>query len=575
MFIKSIRIFSTATDVVLREVSFHKGANLVVDTEDSSRHNKVGKSTFLKLIDILLGAKDKDHIYTDSETGSVIIALRNLIVNQRLAAEMVITRSLENDSSASDTKLRVELFPRGACYIDGERISQDGYRKELNILFFDNENNVPTFRQLIHSFVRVSVSGDDNSFLKTLAQARNTDYRAIYNFLFNLSDPSLDEMLGQLNKEKSRTEEAQKRYKRVNNVSDLSEQEQILLALQREHDQIKHAIDDIIDPYEYKNNRDCIVQIRSEYARLTDCISDIEHKISRNKEAIQIAEQERLRQADLELSRKFFEEVCSMIPDINKSFEDMVKFNDKLCDNKIRYFTEVEQNLSSDREAFLDARDELVANNKQFISLVAEDRISEYETLSSRLELLQQDIGKRNEVVLTLQRFDKEKCQIEKQIADFASGGSARNADDDWWQVMMDSFNAFFTPLAQKINNEKPILVYSSDTSKFPLLISDLSGSSTGTRKSLIAAFDLAYQQFANENRIITPRFVVHDVIENIEGDDLRVIIEQSNAIDMQYIVAVLKEKLDSSGILEEEQARLQILQLSEHDKLFEGTSLS
>lgn len=39
MFIKSLRICNTVTGAIMRETSFHKGVNLIVDTESSSRHN--------------------------------------------------------------------------------------------------------------------------------------------------------------------------------------------------------------------------------------------------------------------------------------------------------------------------------------------------------------------------------------------------------------------------------------------------------------------------------------------------------------------------------------------------------
>ena len=59
-----------------------------------------------------------------------------------------------------------------------------------------------------------------------------------------------------------------------------------------------------------------------------------------------------------------------------------------------------------------------------------------------------------------------------------------------------------------------------------------------------------------------------------MEGEDLRTIVNAANDIDAQYIVAVLKEKLDSSNIPEDEQAFLQILQLADDDKLFEGKTV-
>ena len=103
----------------------------------------------------------------------------------------------------------------------------------------------------------------------------------------------------------------------------------------------------------------------------------------------------------------------------------------------------------------------------------------------------------------------------------------------------MTSFNECFTPLAQRINSEQPILVFQPITTIFPVTITEISGSSIGTRKSLIAAYDHAYQHFAIANLIHTPRFVMHGVVENVEGDDLRTIVNVANDIDAQYAVAV------------------------------------
>ena len=63
--------------------------------------------------------------------------------------------------------------------------------------------------------------------------------------------------------------------------------------------------------------------------------------------------------------------------------------------------------------------------------------------------------------------------------------------------------------------------------------------------------------------------------MENVEGDDLHTVVEAANSVDAQYIVAVLKEKLDSSHISSEEQDKLQILRLADDDKLFEGKSVT
>lgn len=84
MFIKSVRLRNSMTGRVMREVVFHRGANLIADTFESDRHNKVGKTTFLKLVDVLLGANGRDRLYKDDETNSVSEELRDIIVDKRV-----------------------------------------------------------------------------------------------------------------------------------------------------------------------------------------------------------------------------------------------------------------------------------------------------------------------------------------------------------------------------------------------------------------------------------------------------------------------------------------------------------
>ena len=566
MFIKSLRIRKTTTDEIVREVLFHKGANLIVDTEDSESHNRVGKTTFLKLIDIAMGAKDRKLIYTDADTGTVTEELRDFIVTNKIAVDMTLTSDFPD---GDDVILTIDLFPNGRYYIDGEKMGQKAYQQRLNVLLFGNEANVPTFRQLINSFVRVSVGGDDNSFLKTVPSGSTSIYRSVYNALFGISDPALDKKRDDLNKDLNKTRESIKRYKKVQNVDTVSEQQQILAGLEAEHEEVQCKLNSIIDADVYRANRDEIAATRTRYASLTLQLSDIDYRLQRNEEALQTAMQERGRQADVNLSRRFFEEVCSMIPMVNATFEEMVAFNNQLCDNKIAYFASVAEKLKAERASVQREISQLSSQNSQFMSLVEQDLIDEYESLQARLVELSSSIGKCREVIDTLNSFEVEQTSIEGKIASLGSSDDGDEPQSNDFAAMMLAFNAFFTPLAREFNNESPLLVYYEESNKFPVAIRDTAGSSPGTRKSLIAAFDLAYQQFAESKGIKPPRFIVHDVLENIEGKVLRDIIARASTINCQYIVAVLKEKLDSSLIPAEEQGKLQILQLSIDDMLF------
>lgn len=573
MFIGSVRLRNSITGRVMREVVFHQGANLIVDAFDSDRHNKVGKTTFLKLIDVLLGANGRDRLYKDDETNSVNEELRDIIKEKRVVGEMTLVNSLDRPSN-HNVELIVELFSRGRYFFDGEKVSATKYRELLGDTLFAVGSSKPTFRQLIKSFVRISLSGDDYSFLRTLTRASNVDYRAVYNYLFDISDSELDARLAELNRELNKLKESAKQFKRFAGIKDEEQLAQVGVALERECQRVESRLADVLDADEFKANREAIEEARNRYAELRSDLAEIEFKIGRNAESIERAKKEAAKQADLSLSRSFYDEVCSLIPSVNKTFEEMVEFNRALCENEITYFQEVGAELELERASAQAKLVDFSAENLRYLSLLDGEAMTEYEVLLEECMRLRQEMGRNSEVLSTLHGYDGRMKELESQIASLSEGGEERESSVSSHQDMMNSFNSYFTPMANDVNGERPILTYSTATNKFPVAITDLNGSSTGTRKSLLAVYDLSYQEFAIANRIEVPRFVVQDVVENVEGEDLKKIIDIANGIDCQFIVAVLKEKLDSSQIPQEAQDVMCILKLSKQDKLFQGPTV-
>lgn len=573
MFIGSVKLRNSINGQVMREVVFHKGANLIVDAYESDRHNKVGKTTFLKLIDVLLGANGKDRLYKDDETNSVNEELRDIIKEKRVVGEMTLVNSFERPS-IQNVELKVELFPRGKYFFEGEKVSAKRYRELLGETLFAVNSNKPTFRQLIKSFVRISLSGDDYSFLRTLTSASIADYRAVYNYLFDISDSELDARLADLNRELNKLKESAKQYRRLAGIEDEEQLVQVGVALERECQRVESRLGDLFDADEFKANRETIEEARSQYARLCSDLAEIEFRMERNAECIERARKEIARQADLSLSRSFYDEVRSLIPSVNKTFEDMVEFNRALCKNEIMYFQEVGAELESERVGIQAKLTAFSVENSRFLSLLDGEAMNEYEALLGECMRLRQEMGRNIEVLSTLQGYDGRIKTLESQIASLSDGGEERESSISSHQDRMNSFNNYFTPMANAVNGERPILTYSTATDKFPVAITDLNGSSTGTRKSLLAVYDLSYQEFAIANKIEAPRFVVQDVVENVEGEDLKKIVDIANGINCQFIVAVLKEKLDSSRIPQDAQDSMCILELSKRDKLFQGPTV-
>lgn len=567
VFIKSLSIISKNTDVVLRKIEFKNGINFIVDSEKSDKHNKVGKTTCLKLLDLSLGAKSKDVIFKDYETQSVNEQLRLFIENQKIYTDMVLIDDFNHPSK--EVSIKTELFNRGKRYINGEQTSYDEVNKYLNELLFENRSQKPSFRSAIKSFVRILMTKDNTQFLKVLDNFSNiSEYRAVYNYLFDISDPENDLEFGKLKQELKNIKSKENNYKKVNTVDDVVKIKQINVAIEKEIDRLEKEINDLVDKKAFEKNRIHINDIRKKYEEISRQLSKIDFDILQLQKYIKEAEEKSQRIVNQELANDFFQEISELLPSITKTFLDLVEFNSQLSRNKLSYFNDRMQELIMEKEDKENLLTKLTEENSKFISLVEENKVDLYYDKLNQLDELKIKKVKNESTITSLGNIEEQKNTLEKRLSKLEMIVKNNEAK---YQKKMDIFNSYFKSVAGRINKEQPVLLYNPKTDEFPVSIGQLSeGTSTGTRKSLIAAYDIAYQLFAREINKATPKFIVHDVLESIEGDDIRALVDEVESNQIQYISAILKEKLVSSGMSLEEQNKMIILELSLKDRLFE-----
>ncbi|TVV49444.1 DUF2326 domain-containing protein, partial [Streptococcus pneumoniae] len=283
---------------------------------------------------------------------------------------------------------------------------------------------------------------------------------------------------------------------------------------------------------------------------------------------IKEAEEKSQRIVNQELANDFFQEISELLPSITKTFLDLVEFNSQLSRNKLSYFNDRIQELIREKENKENILTELTEKNSEFISLVEENKVDLYYDKLNQLNELKIKKVQNDSTIISLGNIEEQKHSLEKRISELEM--IVKNNEIDY-QKKMDIFNSYFKNVAGRINKEQPVLLYNPKTNQFPVSIDQLSeGTSTGTRKSLIAAYDIAYQLFAREINKATPKFIVHDVLESIEGDDIRALVDEVESNQIQYISAILKEKLVASGMSTEKQNEIIVLQLSMKDRLFE-----
>lgn len=566
MFIKKIKIIKDKNSEIIREQQFHHGANFVVDTEDSTHHTKAGKTTFLNLINIALGAKDKKRLYYNYETNSVNEELRDYIINNKISIQLDLINENKNFI------LNVALYPRGKRSINGIEYNQKEYNSELNKILFKNKPDTPKFRQLLKSFLRIDLGKDDNSFLRNLPITTSiSTYRAIYNYLFDISDPKENTDSDLINKKLREVEQAKKIYKEVSNVPAKYELEQIISALKQDEDNLNRKLNDIINRKKFEENRRNFNSARNKYTKLLQEIDDIKSHIKQNKNIIGENETKN-KEISSSLVHDFFDEVKSLVPNLNKEFNELVAFHESIQKNKIRYFTEINKNLNHKLKNLVNQKEKLVTKNKEYISLIKDNKIDEYYKLNEEYKRIQESINNKQNQLNELNNFEIEINKLNQKLNSL----DKEKEQDVKYSDRMGPFNQYFKPFALSINDEHPLLTYNPDIKKFPLTISALnSGTRTDTTKSLIAAYDLAYQKFAQYLNKNVPNFIVQDVLENIDGTNLKSIIKIANQLDVQYIIAIVKEKLNSAGLSEREQSELTVMRLSNKDRLFKDNKKS
>lgn len=499
-------------------------------------------------------------IYTDDELGIVNEPLETYITDSKIFAELVIQDSLDEDELSERHVLKVDLFQNGKRYIDEERYNLLDYYTELNKIFFHNEMSKPTFRQLLGMFVRINVKDDNTKFLKFMDSHTSTaQYENVYSYLFRLGSPEDNERLLQLKETLKTVSGNLKQLFSMNRIKSIDAIEQRVLELNTEIETVKRNISSIVDVDALKRNEHEVSSARSKYSTIINEIDAYTFKLERVQEILKVAREEQKREIDNEALNSLYKNIKHEIGSIAKTFEELVTFNIKLLNNKISYFEKQEATFQESISSLEAKKDSLFMQYKNVVTLIKNNDMDSYVTLQTRFEELAREQGKYIKIVELNSQLNKQIVDLEAEIK------STEDTPDTDPKEKLLLFNKFFTPYSESINEEAYYLYKNS--SGFPMGIANKSSTtSTGAKKSAIAAFDLAYQSYAKSNHIPSPRFIIHDVIETMDSVSFKQTIRLSNEIGSQYIAAVLRDKL--VGIEDDTPSNIRLI-LKKDDKFF------
>ena len=564
MFLKSLKILNR--DSLIREITFHKGLNLIVDEtpEDLSKTstgNNVGKTTVLRLVDYCFGGDGKN-IYQDTEfKKQPNTFVENFLKENNIIFEIEIVADLE-DKTSEIILIRRNFLQRSQKIqeVNGENLTNNNeFDKKLKEVIFKSEVDKPTFRQIISKNIRDEKNKMTNIVKVLNSFASSEVYEALYLFWLGIDTNELDQKQ-KLSDNKKREENFQKRLKKEGELSLVLQQLTFINSKIEELNQKKNLF--VINE-NYGDDIDELNKTKAELNSVSTLLSKLQMRCDLIFESKDELENEHS-QIDASQIKQLYERANSLIPNLQVSFEDTIKFHNDLLNEKLKYITKelpeleftinqtkVKLNAFQRKESLLTIKIKKSGFTEDLESIVVElNKLSEMKgSLEEQKRLWESSIEK-------LRNIESELKGINEGII----------SGDDLIQGRITLFNKYFSDLSNQLYGEYYLLSTQKTEKGYDLIVTNIEGNpSTGKKKGQIAAFDFAYIKFADTLDINCLHFVMHDQLENIHDNQLNILVEVANQLNGQYIVPILRDKVPENIDISE----FEVISLSQTDKLF------
>jgi uncharacterized protein YydD (DUF2326 family) len=273
---------------------------------------------------------------------------------------------------------------------------------------------------------------------------------------------------------------------------------------------------------------------------------------------------------DTGLVSQLYAEAKHELPKLNKKLEDVLNFHNKMITNKIsfvrRSIIETMKQLQS-KDANL--RIQLDKEREILQAVAKKGALTDLQKQNSELSDLREQRGQKEALVKKLEEIIKDLGEVRDLLI---QADNKLLAYKDELDKKLNQFNIIFSDYSKRLYGEEYVLSYDTKEGKhgtrFDFRIANVRGNEgTGKKRAQVTALDLSYLQFLAKTDAKTIRFTLHDRVEEIDANQLKTLFEIANSINGQYVVAVLRDKLQ--GIEDAWIEQNTILKLSQQDKFF------
>ena len=564
MFLKNLKIENNGH--IIRDISFHKGINLIIDetkTENKRESgNNVGKTTVLRLIDFCLGSKG-ENIYKDTEfKNKSNTQIEKFLKENNIIISLILKDDLE-DINSKEIKIKRNFLKRVEKIqtINGEDINnRNEFNKKLKELIFKSTVEKPTLRQIISKNIR----DEKNRLVNTVKVLHSTtkaeEYEALYLFWLGISLDESDRKQ-KLIAQKTIEENLQKRLRKDSNLSQIS---QSLLVIEKSIQDLELKKGSFNINEDYDKELSDLNKVKLDLNKYSTELSRlelrkeliIESKSSLDKDIAKI---------DTTQIESIYQQAKAFIPNVQKSFEETLTFHNQMINEKMKFITQelpgLEQKTNSIERQIADL---LLQERSLSKKLTKTDVVKELQETVSELHKLYELKGNLSE---QKRLWESSINKLEGMLSELKDIEDGIKSNDKLIRERVSEFNKYFSDISYRLYGERFVLSPDKTEKGYGLDISSIGGNlGTGKKKGQMAAFDLAYIQFADLEEIECLHFILQDQIENMHDNQItEILTEIANKIDCQYVLPVLRDKLPDDIDVKQ----YEVLSLSQDEKLF------
>ncbi|MGZ0054185.1 DUF2326 domain-containing protein [Bacillus cereus] len=568
MFIKYLRIEDV--NGIVREMEFHKGINLIVDETVSVTNketgNNVGKTTVLKLIDFCLGA-DPKIIYTDDENKKEIDVVKNYLTNCDVSVTLVLKHDLDIETSNEIVIERnFQSRNKKVMRINGKNFTKNqgkDFENELDRLIIgERKENKPTFRQIIAHSIRYN---DDriNKTLKVLsAYTSLAEYETLYLYLFGISIADRSKILKKISTEKEFKKRIEKKQSKNELELSLALINDTIARLERKKTTLNIN-------YDYENDLNNLNNIKYQISNISSKITELS---LRKKIIIEAEEELRANKSDIDLQqlKRIYNQASENMSNIQKTFEELVDYHNKMLVEKIRFITQDIPNIETEISGLNDNLKNLLSKEKELTNKIAKsDTFKDLENIITELNENYRRKGEIDNSISQIDEVDKKVATLEEELQTIDQGLFSKKFKERIKNQLV-KFNQYFSDVSNKLYGERygisfDIKVEKKTGKDLYVFDSFNANSSSGKKQGEILCFDLAYIFYADDEEIPVLHFILNDKKELMHGNQLTEVVDFIKNKDVQLIFSILKDKLPD----ELNNEKNIVVRLSQQDKLF------